>query len=87
MTTKPYTDQEATDEAVLLLVRKLRRLHPDAYIDLMDRLPEGARDALTLADQRADNLRNQDQRDGITREFVTIADRIEAEMEAEDPAA
>ena len=65
-----YTDQQATDEAVLLLTRKLRRLHPDTYRDLMQRIPEGARDALHLAELRADDLRNADRRDGITtREY------------------
>lgn len=54
---QPMTDAEATDEAVLLLTRKLRRLHPTAFRDLMDRLPEGAREALHFADQRADTRR------------------------------
>lgn len=52
-------DTEATDEAVLLLTRKLRRLHPAAYADIMSKLPAGARDALNLADVRADRLRDQ----------------------------
>lgn len=70
--TETYTDQQATDEAVLLLVRKLRRLHPEAYADLMARVPQGARDALNQADIRADKLRATDQRDGITREYADI---------------
>jgi hypothetical protein len=68
--TENYTDQQATDEAVLLLVRKLRRLHPDTYVAVMTKLPEGARNALHFADLRADTLRAYDQRDGITREYV-----------------
>jgi hypothetical protein len=68
-TIQPYTDQQATDEAVLLLTRKLRRLHPDAYRDLMGRLPEGARYALNQADIRADRLREADRRDSVTREY------------------
>jgi hypothetical protein len=69
-TTETYTDQQATDEAVLLLARKLRRLHPDTYVALMTMLPEGARNALHFADLRADTLRAHDQRDGITREYI-----------------
>jgi hypothetical protein len=80
-TTETYTDQQATDEAVLLLVRKLRRLHRDAYTDLMGRLPEGARYALNQADIRADHLRNADRRDGITREY---RDRWADDEEIED---
>lgn len=70
-----YTDAEATDEAVLLLTRKLRRLHPAAYADVMSRLSDGARDALTLAENRADVLRAT----GGPRRFVTIVERVEAE--------
>lgn len=68
MTEIEFTDEQATDEAVLLLVRKLRRLHRDAYVDLMGRLPAGARDALMLADQRAEKLRV----DGVTRTYRSI---------------
>lgn len=68
--TKTYTTEQATDEAVLLLTRKLRRLHPDVYNALIAKLPDGARDALDLADVRADSLRDADRRDGITRTYV-----------------
>jgi hypothetical protein len=70
--TETYTDQQATDEAVLLLVRKMRRLHTEAYNDLMSQLPEGARWALTMADNRADLLRATDSREGVTREYVDM---------------
>jgi len=70
-TAQDYTDQQATEEALLLLTRKLRRLHPEAHADLMARLPEGAREALLFADQRADTLRAADRRDGITRQYVS----------------
>ncbi len=60
-----YTDQQATDEAVLLLTRKLRRLHPDVYTSLMNSLPSGARTALDAANLRADTQRAADDRDGI----------------------
>lgn len=73
---QPYTDAEATDEAVLLLVRRLRRLHPAAYADVLGKLSDGARDALTLADNRADLLRHT----GGPRRFVTISERVDAEM-------
>jgi hypothetical protein len=73
-TATTYTDAQATDEAVLLLTRKLRRLHPGAYADLMARLPDGARDALALADVRADQLRDADVRDGVTRIYAAQAD-------------
>ena len=85
--TEPYTDAQATDEAVLLLTRKLRRLHPDAYTDLMGRLPEGAREALHFADQRADTLRAYDRRDGITREYVDRFAALDDDEEGEEEAA
>lgn len=52
------TDAEATDEAVLLLIRKLMRLQPDAYADVIKRLPRGARDAIAFSERRADVLRD-----------------------------
>lgn len=68
MTTTEYTDAQATDEAVLLLVRKLRRTYQDVYAEIIAKLPQGAQDALMLADQRADKLRM----DGVTREYRNI---------------
>jgi hypothetical protein len=70
-----YDEQQATDEAVRLLVRKLRRLHPGVYIDLMDRIPEGARDALDAADLRADRLHARSAGHGFTRNFLTTYPR------------
>jgi hypothetical protein len=78
--TQEYTDTQATDEALLLLIRKLRRLHPAAFTDVMGKLPEGAREALNTADIRADRQRAADQRDGITRRYVLIDERIAAEV-------
>jgi len=72
MTNEEYTDAQATDEAVLLLTRKLRRLHPDVYADVMAKLPSGALDALMLADQRADKLRQQDRDSGTERTYRDI---------------
>ena len=57
-TSKTLTDQEATDEAVLLLTRKLRRLHPAISAELLKALPAGAREALQLAEIRADKVRD-----------------------------
>lgn len=78
-----YTDQQATDEALLLFVRKVRRLHPNTFADVIGRLPEGARDALNQAELRADTLRAYDRRDGITREYRDIWAEIEAQVDAD----
>lgn len=69
-TTQPYTDAQATDEAVLMLVRKLRRLHTDAYVDVMGKLSPELRDVLTMADLRADALRHADSATGTVRTFA-----------------
>jgi hypothetical protein len=74
-----YTDAQATDEAVLLLTRKLRRLHPEVHADLMRRLPQGARDALNFADIRADRQRCLDQHDGVTREYRDWQSELETD--------
>lgn len=52
------TESQATDEALLLFIRKVRRLHPEAFADVIARLPEGARWALNMAENRADRVRN-----------------------------
>jgi len=52
------TDAQATDEALLLLTRKLMRLHPEAYAAVIQKMPEGARRALALAEGRADRVRD-----------------------------
>jgi hypothetical protein len=65
-----FTDAEATDEAVLLLTRKLGRLYPEAYADLVKRLPDGARTALALAEARADRVR-----DAGPRRYMTDDER------------
>jgi hypothetical protein len=70
-----YDERQATDEAVLLLVRKLRRVYPGAYTDLMNRLPVGACDALAAADLRADRLRARDAGIGIKRNYLTTYPR------------
>jgi len=66
-----YTDQQATDEAVLLLTRKLGRMFPAQYAALMLQMSEGAREALHFADLRADKLRSLDRQDEITRNYVS----------------
>lgn len=78
------TDAQAVDEAVLMLTRRLRRLYPDAYTAVITSLADGLRDALHLADNRADLLRHHDKRDGITRVFETISDRVDREIGDED---
>jgi hypothetical protein len=72
MTSEIYTDQQATEEALLLLIRKLRRLYPQAHADLMTKLPEGAEIALRMGEMRADTLRAYDSRDGITRTYPEV---------------
>lgn len=52
------TETQATDEAVLLFTRKLRRLHPAAFQDIWHRLPDGAKCAIYAAERRADQLRD-----------------------------
>lgn len=84
MTVETYTDEQATDEALLLLIRKLRRLHPAAYADLMSMIPEGAQRALNIAEMRADTQRAYDTRDGIKRDYSP--DNWVAEVEAADAA-
>lgn len=84
MTEIQYTDQQATEEALLLVIRKLRRLHPGAYADIMGRVPELAKQALHFADLRAERLRAYDKRDGITRTYRDVYAEIDAQTEAED---
>lgn len=52
------TSEQATNEALLRMVRKLRRLHQEAYIDVMSQLPREAREALRKAELAADVLRD-----------------------------
>lgn len=82
-TTHTYTDSQATDEAVLLLVRKLRRLRPQAYGDITARMPGWTREALHSAEMRADTLRAYDERDGIKREYVSKYDEIDEDENSE----
>ena len=66
--TQKYTEAQALDEAVLMLMRRMGRLHPTAYHQVLITLSDGVREALTLADNRADKLRA----DGVIREFPTV---------------
>jgi hypothetical protein len=75
-TTEIYTDEQATDEAVLLLTRRLRRLHPEVHASLMASFPEGVREALDMADNRADLLRHNDKQADITRRYVSLDERL-----------
>lgn len=56
--TENFTEAQATDETMLLLTRKLRRLHPAAFADLWAKLPDGARRTVLAAELRADLLRD-----------------------------
>lgn len=56
--TQTMTEAQATDEATLLLVRKLRRLHPTAFADVIKRMPADARRILDDAERRADRYRD-----------------------------
>lgn len=53
-----YTEAQATDEAVLLFVRKMRRMHPDAFADVWAKLPDGAKEAIGATERRADKERD-----------------------------
>ena len=72
-----YTDAQATDEAILLFMRKVHRLHPDAYRDVIMKLPPLARDHLEAAERRADDVRATDLTDGTTRTYPPVFDLIE----------
>lgn len=75
------TDAQATDEAVLMLTRRIGRLYPEAYAAVITSLTQGLRDALNLADIRADSQRHQDKQAGVIRKFETIAERVDREMQ------
>lgn len=83
MATENYTDSQAADEAVRMLFRRTRR-HTDAatFQKIYESLSDDLRDAIHQAENRADRLLAADQRAGITRKFVTIADKVDADMAA-----
>jgi hypothetical protein len=58
--TRTMTEAEATDETMLRLTRKLMRLHPAAWADVIRQLPEGAREQIGAAERRADVLRDRE---------------------------
>ena len=51
------SEQQATEMALMLLIRKMRRLYTAEYVDVLRSLPDEAREALTVAEMRADTLR------------------------------
>jgi hypothetical protein len=59
----PYSTGEATDMAVMLLMRKLRR--GLSFEVALAQLPDGAREALAHAEQCGDDVRFADQAAGI----------------------
>lgn len=57
MSEHQLTETQATEEALLLICRKLRRMAPDAFTTAWSQLPDGAKLALNAAEARADDLR------------------------------
>lgn len=57
--TEQMTTEQATNEALLRMVRKFRRMEPEVFNDIMRQLPREARDALGLAEAAADRVRDQ----------------------------
>lgn len=55
---KTYTEAQATDEAMLLLTRKLRRQERAAFDKIWAQLPDGAKDTIFRAEARADRVRD-----------------------------
>jgi hypothetical protein len=53
-----FTEAQATDEAMLLITRRMRRLYPEAFAAVWAKLPDGAKDAIMFAEGRADRVRD-----------------------------
>jgi hypothetical protein len=51
MASETYTEAEATNEAVLLLTRKMRRLHAQEFAAVWAMLPDGAKEAIYAAER------------------------------------
>lgn len=51
------TEAEAVEEALLLITRKMRRMAPEAFDRAWGQLPDPAKNALVMAEARADRLR------------------------------
>lgn len=79
MTEMEYTEAQATDEAIRMFVRRMRRLHTEAYDSVITSLSDEVRWALTMADNRADALRFADQRDSVIRTYPMPSDDESAE--------
>jgi hypothetical protein len=82
MTEKQYTEHEATDAAVLMFVRRLHRLYPEAHKAVLTSLSDDIQWALRMADNRADKLRATDAADGTIRTFRDSARIDLAELTA-----
>jgi hypothetical protein len=87
-TTTAYTEHEAADMAVMLLLRKLRRElarvdRPNALDKVLSQLPEGAREALAHAEQRGDEVRFADEAAGVAPLSRPWPNRF-ADLENED---
>lgn len=57
--TQQMTSEQATNEALLRFTRKLRRTESDAFKRVWALLPDGAKEALGLAEAAADRVRDQ----------------------------
>lgn len=53
------TDSQAADLTLMLITRKLRRMAPDAFAKAWSQLPVEAQRTVTLAENRADLLRDR----------------------------
>lgn len=56
--TEYFTEAQATDEAMLLFIRKMRRLQPEAFAAIWAKLPDGAKEAISASERRADRVRD-----------------------------
>lgn len=65
--TTSYTETEAVDLAVMLLVRKLRRTAGPLLDQVLGMMPEGAREALAHAEQRGDAVKDAEEAAGLPR--------------------
>lgn len=65
-TEREMTETEAAEEALRLLVRKMRRMHQEEFSEVWDKLPEAARWAITTTEARADDRRMAAEETGQT---------------------
>jgi hypothetical protein len=66
------TETEATEEAMRLMIRKVRRMYPEAFAAVMAKMPVGAREILAVAEIRADDRFLTSQREGTIRTWPVV---------------